>query len=210
MNDQKDDTQSLTVLSRRAFLKGGLLTTAAASTGQLLIEPALRAGAGAKAATLGPGAVPVTLRVNGKLHRLSVEPRVTLATALREYLGLTGTKVVCDRGECGGCTVLRNGDPIYSCMTLAIEAQGYGITTIEGVAQGNTLHPIQEAFVKHDALMCGFCTPGFIMAIKGFLDTHANPTLDEVRLAVSGNICRCGTYPRIFEAALDAAKKMRR
>jgi len=209
MSDQQDDRQRTAVLSRRAFLKGGILTTAAASTGQLFVEPALRTGAEAKPTVIGPGAVPVTLTINGKLYTLSVEPRVTLATVLREHLGLTGTKIVCDRGECGGCTVLRNGEPIYSCMMLAIEAQGYDITTIEGLAKGNTLHPIQEAFVKHDALMCGFCTPGFIMAIKGFLDKHPNPTLDEVKLAVSGNICRCGTYPRIFEAALDAARKMR-
>lgn len=215
MSNQQDTIhdnlgRGTTVLSRRTFLKGGLLTTAAVSTGQILVEPMIGPAAEAKATIIGPGAVPITLKVNGKLHKLNVEPRVTLAHALREQIGLTGTKIVCDRGECGGCTVLMDGEPIYSCMTLAIEAQGHDVTTIEGLAEGDQLHPIQEAFVEHDALMCGFCTPGFIIAIKGFLDKNPTPTIDEVKLAVSGNICRCGTYSRVFEAALDAAKKMGR
>ncbi|MCS7222978.1 MAG: (2Fe-2S)-binding protein [Armatimonadetes bacterium] len=152
--------------------------------------------------------VSVTLRVNGKSHRLQLEPRVTLLNALRHHLHLTGAKPVCDRGECGACTVLMDGKPIYSCMLLAVDADGHEITTVEGLAQDGRLHPLQAAFVEKDALQCGFCTPGFIMAALGLLRENKNPTLEQVRAALSGNICRCGVYTRIFEAVLEAAKKM--
>ncbi len=205
MSQSKDSSK--TGISRRGFLKtvgGGLAGTAALTTGIL--------GGEAAARVLGPteeilsGEMSITLRVNGKQHRLKVEPRTTLAAALRDKLGLTGTKVICDRGECGGCTVLADGKPIYSCMTLAVDARSMAITTIEGLGAGETLHPIQQAFVQRDALMCGFCTPGFVMALKALFDRNPSPTLQEIRAAVSGNVCRCGTYPRVFEAALDVAK----
>ncbi len=192
-------------LSRRRFLQGVSAGTAAAlaaprlATAQLQIDEEVA----------GRERVPIKLKVNGTTYRLSVEPRWTLLDVLRNQLDLTGTKRVCDRGECGACTVLRNGQPIYSCMTLAIEAQGYDLETIEGLSQAGRLHPLQEAFVKHDALQCGFCTPGMVMSLKGMLDKKANPTLDDVKAAISGNICKCGTYTKIFRAALDAAASLR-
>ncbi len=149
---------------------------------------------------------PVTLTVNGKRHTVRVDPRRTLLEMLRTDLDLTGAKKVCDRGQCGACTVLVEGRPVYSCMTLALDAAGKKVQTVEGLAQGERHHPLQTAFVEKDALMCGFCTPGFLMASKALLDANQNPTLDDVKNACAGNICRCGTYPRIFEAVLDAAK----
>jgi aerobic-type carbon monoxide dehydrogenase small subunit (CoxS/CutS family) len=122
---------------------------------------------------------------------------------------LTGAKKICDRGECGGCTVLVNSETRYACMMLAIEAQGQEITTVEGLLQGDQLHPVQAAFVEHDALQCGFCTPGFVMSVAALLEKNPNPTLDDVREGVSGNTCRCGAYARIFEAALTAARRKR-
>ncbi len=153
--------------------------------------------------------VTVTLKVNGKVYKLQLEPRVTLLDALRNHLNLTGAKKVCDRGECGACTVLLDGKPVYSCMMLTVDAEGHDIVTVEGLAKGGKLHPIQEAFVEHDAMQCGFCIPGFIMAAVGLLNQNKAPTLDEIRKALSGNICRCGVYPRILEAVADAAKRMR-
>lgn len=154
--------------------------------------------------------VPISLRVNGTIYELTVEPRWTLATVLRRELGLTGTKIVCDRGECGACTVVRNGQLIYSCMTLALESDRSEIGTIEGLASGEKLHPVQQAFIDNDALQCGYCTPGMEMAVKHLLDHQPSPTLDEVKEACAGNLCRCGTYPNVFKAALDAAQKMKR
>jgi aerobic-type carbon monoxide dehydrogenase small subunit (CoxS/CutS family) len=153
--------------------------------------------------------VTVTLRVNGKVYKLQLEPRVTLLDALRNHLNLTGTKKVCDRGECGACTVLMDGKPVYSCMMLAVDAEGHDIVTIEGLAKDGKLHPVQEAFVEHDALQCGFCTPGFIMAAVGLLNQNKAPSPEDVKKALAGNICRCGVYPRILAAVLDAAKRMR-
>jgi len=153
--------------------------------------------------------VTVTLKVNGKVYKLQLEPRVTLLDALRNHLNLTGTKKVCNRGECGACTVLMDGKPVYSCMMLAVDAEGHDIVTIEGLAKDGKLHPVQEAFVEHDALQCGFCTPGFIMAAVGFLNQNKAPSPEDVRKALAGNICRCGVYPRILAAVLDAAKRMR-
>jgi len=192
-------------LSRRRFLQGVGAGTAAAvaaphlATAQLQIDEEVA----------GQERVPIKLKVNGTTYRLSAEPRWTLLDVLRNQLDLTGTKRVCDRGECGACTVLRNGQPIYSCMTLAIEAQSTDLETIEGLSQGGRLHPLQEAFVKHDALQCGFCTPGMVMSLKAMLDKKTNPTLDEVKGAISGNLCKCGTYTKIFRAALDAAATLR-
>ena len=194
--------------SRREFLK--VAGTTAAVT-ELLAGCKVEAEASPEKAIRIPRAqtVTVTLKVNGKVYKLQLEPRVTLLDALRNHLNLTGTKKVCDRGECGACTVLMDGKPVYSCMMLAVDAEGHDIVTIEGLAKDGKLHPVQEAFVEHDALQCGFCTPGFIMAAVGFLNQNKAPSPEDVRKALSGNICRCGVYPRILAAVLDAAKRMR-
>ena len=157
----------------------------------------------------GPGRTTIRLNVNGRDHTVSIQPRRTLLEVLRESLHLTGTKQVCDMGECGGCTVLLDGKSAYSCLILAIECEGRRIETIEGLEQeGGSLHPIQQAFIDADAFQCGFCTPGQIMSVKALLDSHDQPALDDVKRAVSGNICRCGAYPNIFDAALLAAERM--
>ena len=154
--------------------------------------------------TLGPGPVPITLTINGRTHRLEVEPRVTLLDAVRDRLHLTGAKRVCDRGSCGACTMIVDGRTTYACSMLAIEAQGRQIRTIEGLMEGTVLHPVQQAFCESDALMCGFCTPGFVTASAALLEKNPNPTADEARHALDGNICRCGTYQRVIEATLKA------
>ena len=193
-------------ISRRGFLKGAGVTAAGS-----LIETAhaitkdMR-GSLAAAKTVGPDAVPISLNVNGQAHAISVEPRTTLATALRDTIGLTGTKVVCDRGSCSACTVWIDKVPTLSCMTLAIDVGERHVTTIEGLAEGDGLHPLQAAFVKHDALQCGFCTPGMVMSCAALLERNHNPTLDDVKHATSGNLCRCGTYPKIFAATLEVAQ----
>jgi aerobic-type carbon monoxide dehydrogenase small subunit (CoxS/CutS family) len=155
--------------------------------------------------TLGPGAVPVTLNVNGKKLKLNLEPRVTLLDALRNHSNLTGTKEVCDRAACGACTVLLDGTPVYSCMKLAVEVQGHAITTVEGLANDGKLTTVQKAFVEGDALMCGYCTPGFVMSVTALLKKNPHPTAGEVRTACSGNLCRCGTQARMLTATLKAA-----
>jgi len=158
----------------------------------------------------------IALRINGRDYEVEVEPRTTLLSVLRDEmdtngqrLNLTGVKQVCDRGECGGCTVIMDGKAVYSCMTLAIDAQGKDILTVEGLADGDKLHPLQEAFIEHDALQCGFCTPGFLMTAKALLDKNLDPTPEEIKRGLTGNICRCGAYTRIFEAVQTAAKRMR-
>ena len=157
----------------------------------------------------GPDKVPITLNVNGSFYTLEIEPRRTLLDALRFDLNMTGSKKVCDLGECGACTVLIDGKAVYSCLTLAIECEGHQILTIEGVSTGSNLDPIQQAFIQEDAFQCGFCTSGQIMSIKALLDTNSEPTRDEIRRAVSGNICRCGAYQHIFNAAAVAAETYR-
>lgn len=194
-------------ISRRGFLKGAGVTAA----GSALLEGVQVFSHEAVAATrngvkeYGPGAVPVTLTVNGKEHTLQIEPRTTLAEALRVHMGLTGTKIICDRGSCSGCTVLLDKTPINSCMTLAMDAIGHKVTTIEALSSNGALHPVQAAFVKHDAMQCGFCTPGMVMTCSALLDQNPKPTEEDVRKATAGNLCRCGTYPRIFAATLEAA-----
>jgi xanthine dehydrogenase YagT iron-sulfur-binding subunit len=173
------------------------------------------AGAIASTATQGLGAQSSTkvmepaemikLLINGRRHRLLVEPRWSLLFVLREKLGLTGTKVGCERGECGACTVLINGQPHYACMTLAVEAEGKEIITLEGLMKGEQLGPVQQAFLEHDAFQCGYCTPGQIMAVEGLLRSNPNPSPEEIRHGLSGNLCRCGTYEHIFAAARRAA-----
>ena len=200
-------------LTRREFLKGAGLTAAGAAlaSGAMVAIGAAsvvaqEAGGGApKPAVLGPGPVKITLNVNGADRKLEVEPRTTLAEALRLDLDLTGTKVVCDRGSCSACTVMLMGRPVCACMTLAIDAADAPITTIEGLAKGDQLHPVQACFVKHDATQCGFCTPGMVMSCAALLERNTAPTLDDVRAATSGNLCRCGTYPKVFAATLEAA-----
>jgi len=150
----------------------------------------------------------VTLTVNGRPFDRVVEARLTLAEFLREELGLTGTKVGCNRGECGSCTVILNGMPVYSCSMLAVEATGGEVLTIEGLALGGKLHPIQEAFIAHDGLQCGYCTPGMILSVKALLDRHPHPDEAEIRSAIDGNFCRCGSYPNIVNATLDAAERL--
>jgi aerobic-type carbon monoxide dehydrogenase small subunit (CoxS/CutS family) len=194
-------------ITRRGFLKGAGLTAA----GTALLEGVQGFTSEAKAAEtpgvteFGPKAMPVELHVNGSVHTVEIEPRTTLAEALRIHLGMTGTKIVCDRGVCSGCTVWLDKMPVNSCMTLAIDAVGHPITTIEGLAPEGEMHPLQAAFVKHDAMQCGFCTPGMVMSCAALLERNPQPSEADVRHAVSGNLCRCGTYPKIFAATLDAA-----
>jgi aerobic-type carbon monoxide dehydrogenase small subunit (CoxS/CutS family) len=150
---------------------------------------------------VGPGEVPITLMVNGKRLTLNVETRVTLLNAIRNKADMTGNKRGCDRGVCGACTMIIDGKTAYSCSTLAIEAQGKQIRTVDGLANGATLHPVQQAFCDRDALMCGFCTPGFVMATVALIEKYPNPTPAQVKRGLDGNICRCGTFTRIMEAA---------
>ncbi len=198
-----------TAVSRRAFIKGtGLASVAMSATVLLGDEVAKAAGhaqAGGKWA--GPGPVDVTLRINGQRHNLQLEPRVTLLDALRDRLDLTGAKKVCDRATCGACTVIIDGKAVYSCTTLAIDAQGHDILTIEGLAPEDKLHPVSEAFVNNDAQQCGFCTPGFVMSCKAYLDQEPHPTYEGLQKALGGNLCRCGTYMGIRHAVLEAAQK---
>lgn len=202
-----------TTISRRNFLKGvGTGTVAAAVAPTVLIgaENAAEAQSGEAISS-----ATIQFNINAKMYQVEVEPRTTLLTVLRDSsdtsgnrVDLTGAKLICDRGECGGCTVMVDNKPVYACMMLAIDAQGKEITTVEGLAEGDTLHPVQEAFIQHDALMCGFCTPGFIVSAASLLRENQKPTLEEIKMGLSGNTCRCGTYPFIFDAVETAARKM--
>jgi len=165
--------------------------------------------AGPHVAAMGPDAVPITLHINGAARTLQVEPQATLAEVLRGPLDLTGTKIACNRGACSACTVLLDGSPICSCMMLAVDVGARRVTTIEGLAQGDTLHPVQQAFIDHDALQCGFCTPGMIMSCAALLERTPAPNADDIRAAISGHYCRCGTYPHVVDATLAAAKARR-
>jgi xanthine dehydrogenase YagT iron-sulfur-binding subunit len=191
----KDESSDGVNLSRRNFLKSTGVVGLAAS----VVAPA-DAVAQSGSPAIGPGEVPVRLTVNGRQVNLMIEPRVTLLDALRMRADLTGSKRGCDRGTCGACTMLVDGRPVYSCSTLAIEVQGKQIRNVDGLASGDRMHPVQQAFCDKDALMCGFCTPGFIMASVGLLEKYPNPTPEQIRKGLDGNICRCGTFPRIFEA----------
>jgi aerobic-type carbon monoxide dehydrogenase small subunit (CoxS/CutS family) len=190
--------------SRRSFLKG-ISTTAVVGAAARVSEAATELAKASGEKEQGPGAVPLTLKINGKTERFTLEPRVTLLEVLRQHTSNTGAKEVCDRGTCGACTVLLDGVPVYSCMTLAITAQMHEITTVEGLAKDGKLTPVQQSFVECDALMCGYCTPGFVMSVTALLKRNPKPTEADVKHACSGNLCRCGTYPRVFEAALKAA-----
>jgi xanthine dehydrogenase YagT iron-sulfur-binding subunit len=205
MPDKQDPTKSSKVnpgVSRRDFLKIGGITVAV----PLVAGPRVVEAAGAPVKMYGPGKVPVELTVNGKKHALQLEPRVTLLDALRDSLDITGAKRVCDRGECGACTVLMSNKAVYACSILAIDAQRKDIVTVESLMQGDKLHPIQQSFVDNDASQCGFCTPGFVVATKAFLDKYPNPSEEEVRRGLSGNICRCGTYHGIQQVVAQMRK----
>ena len=187
-----------TDVSRRDFFK----TVGAGSVAAAVVS----AGAEIEAqpAAVGPGEVAITLTINGQRHQLKAEPRVTLLDAMRTRLDITGMKRVCDRGSCGACTVIIDGRTFYSCSMLAIEAQGRNIRTVEGLSTGAALHPVQQAFCDNDALMCGFCTPGFVMATVALLEKTPNPTMEQAKRALDGNICRCGTNIGVLAAALKS------
>jgi len=194
-------------LSRRSFLKGASAVTAGtAAVGEAMAGQAAAEAAAAEAASRGTrlaGRVAVELEINGAKRTAQVEPRTTLLSTLRHHLDrpLTGTKEVCDRGNCGACTVLIDGEPVYACLTLASRCTGKSITTVEGLGSPQDLSDVQAAFVEKDAQMCGFCTPGFVVATTACLAKHANPDRDTIRTELSGNICRCGTYGHVFDAA---------
>ncbi len=198
------EPENLGAHSRRTFLKSLGTVAATAATAQVKSVAAELEKANAEK-VIGPGAVPITLKVNGQALKLTVEPRVTLLDALRNYSSLTGAKEGCDRATCGACTVLVDDLPIYSCQKLAIESQGCDITTVEGLAHNGKLSPVQQSFFEKDALMCGYCTPGFLMSVTALLRKNPHPNADDVKHACAGNICRCGTHPRILQAALKAA-----
>jgi xanthine dehydrogenase YagT iron-sulfur-binding subunit len=198
--DQDDDDptgHSISSFSRRSFLK----TVGGTSLAAGVLSPSLgEAQTGPSA--VGPGDVPIELNINGAVKKLNVEPRVTLLDAMRNRLDVTGVKRVCDRGTCGACTVLADGRPIYACSHLAIEMQGRAIRTVESFTQGTVLHPVQQAFCETDGLMCGFCTPGFVVSAVALLEKNPKPTPEQAKAALAGNICRCGTYTRVLEAVL--------
>jgi aerobic-type carbon monoxide dehydrogenase small subunit (CoxS/CutS family) len=189
--------------SRRTFLK--TVGLGAAATG--FVGAAGEDARAAQSTILGPDPVPLSLTVNGRLQTITVEPRVTLLRALRNHLGLTGAKEICERGACGGCTVLLDGAPICACLLLAVDAVGHEITTVEGLGAPDQLSPVQAAFVECDALQCGFCTPGFVVASTALLRQNPHPSLEEIKAGLAGNLCRCGTYGRIFEAVQRAAQQ---
>ena len=199
---KQSSSSSPSGLSRRDFLK----ITGASAAAPLVAGAAALAVEPETPAVQGPGKVPVALNINGRSYSAQLEPRVTLLDALRDQFELTGAKRVCDRGTCGACTVLLGGKPVYSCSILAIDAQSKSITTVEGLGHPGQLHPVQQAFVDNDAQQCGFCTPGFVVACKAFLDQHPDPTLDQIKHGLSGNFCRCGTYAGIRAAVMQAAK----
>jgi aerobic-type carbon monoxide dehydrogenase small subunit (CoxS/CutS family) len=219
MNDDPADRDKIgSQISRRAFIKGAGAAAVVGGIGTVIKTPANAAASQTSENSplsrglkerLGPGAVTMELNVNGMTRQVILEPRVTLLEALRDHLGLYGTKLVCDRGACGACTVHLDGSPVTSCMMLVADAREHQITTIEGLGTGAIMHPIQQAFVENDALQCGFCTPGMIMSVAAALDRNPNSDLGEIKQAVSGNICRCGTYPHVFKAALAAAARLR-
>jgi xanthine dehydrogenase YagT iron-sulfur-binding subunit len=186
-------------VTRRGFIGSVGAGAVAAATG------VARRGESTPEITDPEGMVQVALRVNGRTHRMLVEPRWTLLFVLRERLGLTGTKVGCERGECGACTVLIDGLARYACMTLAVEAAGAEVTTVEGLLDGEELGPVQKAFVEEDAMQCGYCTPGQVMAAEGLLLANPSPTFEEIRRGMSGNLCRCAAYPHIVKAVDRAA-----
>jgi aerobic-type carbon monoxide dehydrogenase small subunit (CoxS/CutS family) len=204
--DHDPDESGAATVSRRAFLKGGAAATGALSASLL---PAAAEAQLPDATEHDPRRTVVELRVNGVQYRKEVPNRTTLLQFLREDLKLTGTKMGCDRLQCGACTVIVNGRNVYSCTTLAVESAGAEVLTIEGLAAGDALHPIQQAFIEHSGFQCGFCTSGQIMSTKALLDRMPNPTEDQARLAMAGNLCRCSAYKRILESVMTASRLLR-
>jgi xanthine dehydrogenase YagT iron-sulfur-binding subunit len=203
LKDPTEPVEENSGVSRRDFLK---ISTIAAAV-PVVAGPRVAMAAGEEVPVHGPGKVPMQFNVNGKTYKASLEPRVTLLDALRDTLDITGAKRVCDKGECGACTVLLDDRTVYACAVLAIEAQGKKITTVEALMENGRLHPIQQAFVDNDASQCGFCTPGFVVACKALLDKHPDPTAEDLLHELSGNLCRCGTYAGIRGAIAQAARK---
>jgi xanthine dehydrogenase YagT iron-sulfur-binding subunit len=197
-------------LSRRQFLRGSGAAAAASAFVQTALPVTAEAETAApvdKVAAFGPGPVEIQLEVNGTKMTTKVEPRVTLLDALRDYLDVTGCKRVCDRGTCGACTVMLDGEVVYACSILAIEAQGKKIRTAESLMDGGKLDAVPAAFVQHDAQQCGFCTPGFVVALRAALDKNPNASPAEIETALSGNICRCGTYEQMRHAIAALCQK---
>jgi len=201
--DPNEPIEDRSGVSRRDFLK---ISTIAAAV-PVVAGPRVVLAAGQEVAVHGPGKVPMEFSANGKPYKASLEPRVTLLDALRDSLDITGAKRVCDKGECGACTVLLDDKIVYACSILAIEAQGKKITTVESLMEGGKFHPVQQAFVDNDGSQCGFCTPGFVVACKALLDQHPDPSPEDIRRGLSGNYCRCGTYDGIRAAVAQVARK---
>jgi carbon-monoxide dehydrogenase small subunit/xanthine dehydrogenase YagT iron-sulfur-binding subunit len=209
MENHNKDSKSKSGVSRRGFLRGAGLTTA----GSVLLTSkafALKDFEPKTSSTLiGPDHSIVQIKVNGSMYEIKAEPRTTLATALRNQMGLSGTKIVCDRGSCSACTVYLDGKPVNSCMMSVFDVGNQEVTSIEGIAKNGKLHPVQEEFITQDASQCGYCTPGMIMSCVHLLENNPKPTLEDVKKATRGNLCRCGTYPHVFKATLEASKKMK-
>ena len=203
MKDQENNEGKIS-FSRRGFIKTAGPTATAAMAGRV-DQAAAQMEQDQKEKPMGPNAVPIALNVNGKVHKVAVEPRITLLDVLRNDLDMTGSKEVCDRAQCGACTVLLEGEPVNACMMLAVAVQGRKIRTIEGISPNGKMNKLQEEFVKHDASMCGFCTPGFVTSLTRLLEVAPNATDEEIGKACSGHLCRCGTYPHILKAARAAA-----
>jgi xanthine dehydrogenase YagT iron-sulfur-binding subunit len=203
--NDSDTPKKRSGFSRRGFMQGVGVGGGAIGTG--LLAPDAQAQ-GANAGVLS-GEVPIALTINGKPYKATVEPRMTLLDVMRNNLDLTAAKRVCDRGTCGACTVIVDSRAMYACTILAIDAQGRQIQTLEGIAQGSNPHPIVQAFVNNDAQQCGYCTPGFVVASKSFLDKNPSPTMEQVKEGLGGNLCRCGTYVGIRQAVLEASKQLR-
>ena len=198
---KEKDNSDHSGVSRRDFLKISGISVAV----PLVTRPKMVMASGREVPVHGPGKVPMEFSINGKSYKAELEPRVTLLDALRDQFELTGAKRVCDRAECGACTVLMDNKPVYACSVLAIEAQHKPITTVESLVADGKLHPIQQAFVDNDASQCGFCTPGFVISCKAVLDAHPHPTPEDILRGLSGNLCRCGTYAGIRQAIAQLA-----
>lgn len=201
----REGSEAMGGVSRRSFIQTVGVSAAAGAVAQQAREALAKSEGGNEVSIVGPDPAPVVLRVNGRDLRLEIEPATTLLEALRVHLDLTGSKEICDRGSCGGCSVLLDGTLIASCMMLAMDAAGHEITTIEGLGADGELDPIQLAFIKHDALQCGYCTPGLVIAAQALLAERPRPSLDEIKRGLSGNLCRCGTYTNVFNAVLEAS-----
>jgi len=204
-NEGKKKKEGTLKVSRRAFLKGMGASTVAATMASLPIASLPEAEA---ALPTGVKEAVIQLNINEKVYRVKVKSQWTLLEVLRRELGLTGTKKACDRGNCGACTVIVDGKAVYACSILAIRMEGRKIVTVEGLRDGEKLHPIQKAFSEHGGYQCGFCTSGQMMAAKALLDRNSTPTVDEVRAGLAGNLCRCGAFPKIIESVLAAAGKV--